>query len=95
MTLLPDMVPKVLRCVEESFNKRMHLPHLDWLVFLHSVWVKMFVKNTSMPPPPLTICKHSKVEVPTHSNDMLIPIKSGEDKSTYKSISIVAPIRSE
>jgi len=75
MTLLPDMVPKVLRCFEESFNKRMNLPYLDWLVFLHGIRMEMFMENPSMPPPPLTICKHSKVEIPTHSNDMLITKK--------------------
>jgi len=79
MSLLPDMAPKVLRCFEEAFNKCMHLPNLDWLVFLHSVRMKMFVENPSMPPPPLTISKHSKVEIPSHSNDMLITKKqSGE-----------------
>jgi len=68
MSLLPDMVPKVLWRLEEAINKRMHLPNLDWLVFLHGIWMEMLMKDASVPSPPLTIWKQSKVKFPSHSD---------------------------
>ena len=62
------MVSKVLWRLEEAVNKRMHLPSLDWLVFNHGIWMEMLVKDPSVPSPPLTIWKQSKVKVPTHSD---------------------------
>jgi len=72
MSLLPDMVPKVLWRLEEAVNKRMYLPNLDWLIFLHGIWMEMLVKDPSVPSPPLTIWKQSKVKVPSHSGAVLI-----------------------
>jgi len=66
MSLLPDMMSKVLWRLEEAVNKRMHLPNLDWLVFLHGIWMKMLVKDASVPSPRLPIWKQRKVKVPSH-----------------------------
>jgi len=46
----------------------MDLPNLDLLVFLHGIWMEMLVKDPSVPSPPLTTWKQSKVKVPTHSD---------------------------
>jgi len=37
--------------------------------------MEMFMKDPSMPPPPLTIWEQTKVEVPFHSDEMLITRK--------------------
>jgi len=55
MHLLPDMVPKILRRLEEANYQRTRLPNLDWVVFLDDIWMEMFVKSPSMAPPPVTI----------------------------------------
>jgi len=62
------MMSKVLWRLEEAVNKRMYLANLDWLVFLHGIWMEMLVKDASVPSPPLTIWKQSKVKVPSHSD---------------------------
>jgi len=63
MNLLPDMVPKVLWRLEEANNQRTRLPNLDWVVFLHDIWMEMFVKSPSMAPPPVTVGDQTKVEI--------------------------------